>query len=297
MRIERPRAGTLLLACCAAALTLPASARALNETHVYGIANFGGTNQCGTSDQTHSVHTDTAAAFADEFQALQATGDWDQVDTMNNTNARGSYFTDAAKDSANGDDLHTDKGADEADVVYIHTHGGHSLSGAYSSLEMGNASYSCNVYTDSDMLFGDSAGAGDLEIAVVKACESGDYDVFLAGGYGALKVDDSVFTMWNAFHGDSSCGNFVTRYVEDYAAESVYEGVGENWLDEAYSNSIFTNGDDCPTSIVFGSTSSLRLSMYEHGGWRDKKDTGSKTGSTIHYFGNCNPDNGSKLPN
>ncbi len=47
--------------------------------------------------------------------------------------------------------------------------------------------------------------------------------------------------MWNAFHGNSSCGNHVKRYVED----SLYNGVGENWLDEAYDWDWGSNNDDC----------------------------------------------------
>jgi hypothetical protein len=70
--------------------------------------------------------------------------------------------------------------------------------------------------------------------------------------------------------------------------------VGENWIDEAYDWGVLE--DDCPVSIVFGSSKSARRDMFTYGGWRDRKNTGSKTGSTIFYVRGCNPDNGSKLP-
>jgi len=285
----------LVLAVVAPALT----ARAALETQVYGIAKFGGSSRCGSSNQTHNVHTDTAAAFADKFQSLKADGRWDSITTMNNTAARGSYFTDASKSwcfctacSCEADDSNSGQGADAADVIYVHTHGGHSTSGAgFSSLLMGNSTYACNVQTDSTMLWND-----DLQIAVIKACQSGDLDVFRDGGYFSMVPTDSTFTMWNAFHGDSSCGNHVTNYVGDYADESVSNGVGENWIDRAYAWHAGSNNDDCPTSTVFGSSSSGREGMFERGGWRDRRDTGKKSAATMWFVSGCNPDNGSKLP-
>ncbi|WP_441290622.1 hypothetical protein ACSRUE_08960 [Sorangium sp. KYC3313] len=99
-----------------------------------------------------------------------------------------------------------------------------------------------------------------------------------------ITTSDSTMTMWNAFHGDSSCGNHVKDYVGDYAISSISNGVGENWIDEAYDDSQFSNDDDCPVSIVFGSSFASRELMYEYGGWRDRKNTGPKTGSTIYLL-------------
>ena len=277
-------------------------AYALDEVHTYGIANFGGTNQCGSSGMTHTVHTATASAFQSPFGFLKTLGLWDEISSRNNSLARGSYFTDSSKSatctcsgvcSCVGDDMADDSGADDADVIYVHTHGGHNpKSPAYSSLSMGNASYDCSVRTDQNMQFG--ASGGDLDIAIIKACQSGDYDVWLNGGYRQqITTSSSSLTVWNAFHGDSSCGNHVTDYVADYSWSSIFNGVGENWLDEAYDSS---GADDCPVSIVFGGSSSARVNMYEYGGFADRKNTGSKTGSTIFYIAGCDPDNGRTLP-
>ena len=283
------------------ALTISGGASA-QEVHTYGIANFGGAGQCGSASQTHSVHTSTAAAFQAPFSFMQGFGLWGEVWGRNNSLARGSHFTDTTKSatctcsglcSCAGDDLASNAGADEADVIYVHTHGGHSASSpANSSLLMGNSSFDCSVRTDQNMRFGEAGGK--LDIAVIKACESGDYDVWLNGGYRQqITTSTSSLTVWNAFHGDSSCGGFVTDYVGDYASESLSDGVGENWLDEAYDS---WGADDCPVSIVFGSTPSARANMYEYGGFMDRKNTGSKTGSTIFYIAGCDPDGGRVLP-
>jgi hypothetical protein len=96
-------------------------AMAARETHVYGIANFGGTGQCGSTSQTHPVHADTAAAFASWFTTLKSQGLWDDVRIRDNSDARGSYFTDKSKGascSCTADDSHADFGADDADVIY-----------------------------------------------------------------------------------------------------------------------------------------------------------------------------------
>jgi hypothetical protein len=268
---------------------------AVREVHVYGIANFGGIGECGSSNQTHSVHTKTAAAFRKWFAEMKTAGSWDEDFACNNTNARGSYFTDKTKAASCGcvaDDAQADLGADDADVIYVHTHGGHSVSPAYSSLSMGNSKYDCSVRTNENMLWN-----GDLDLAVIKACQSGDYETWKNGGYRkAFTNHDSGFRMWNAFHGDSSCGDHVTSYVDWYVRSSTYDGVGENWLDAAYDVDPGSNNDDCPVSIVMGDSRAKRVSLFQYGGWKDRKDTGKKSGSTIFYFSGCNPDNGIKMP-
>jgi len=289
------RAPRALLAAAAGLFVIVAAAKAANEVQVYGIAQFGGSGKCGNSGMTHPVHTETANAFITPFAIMQAFGDWDQVAVLNNSNAKSSLFTDSGKAAAcscTADDVATDKGLDESDVVYVHTHGGHSESSpAESSLSMGKSGSGlvCDARTDLNMRWN-----SDLDIAVIKACQSGDYETWAHGGYRQqFTTSSSGFRMWNAFHGDSSCGSHVTSYVGDYAAESFFDGVGENWLDEAYDTS---GDDDCPVSIVMGSSSANRRNLFENGGWLDRKGTGSKTGSTIYYFLGCHPSSGRQLP-
>ncbi|NOK32930.1 hypothetical protein HMI49_06925 [Corallococcus exercitus] len=278
-------------AALAGALLLPAAALA-DETHVYGIANFGGAGQCNAD--SHSVHTKTAAEFAGYFNSLVSSGLWSDVRTINNSSARADLWTDASKAAAvDAKDTLANAGVDDADVLFVHTHGGHNESALRSWLVMGTDVDSCSAITDIHM----NLGNGKLNIAVVKACQSGDYQVWKQGGYRqALVTPTSGFSMWNAFHGDSSCGNFVKRYVKRYVSSSRSDGVGENWIDEAYDWDIGKNNDDCPVSIVFGETKAARVAMFENGGWRDRKNTGSKVASTYFYVGGCDPSGGQKLP-
>ncbi|MBJ6759743.1 hypothetical protein JGU66_03150 [Myxococcaceae bacterium JPH2] len=280
-------------AALAGAVLLPAAALA-NETHVYGIANFGSASNGLCSADSHSVHTKTAAEFADYFNSLKNAGQWSDVRTLNNTSARTDLWTDPSKGAAaDAKDTQLNAGVDDADVLFVHTHGGHNETYLRSWLVMGTNADSCAAVTDTHM----SLGNGKLNIAVVKACQSGDYQVWKQGGYRkALVTSTSGFTMWNAFHGDSSCGNHVKRYVRRYAAHSKTSGVGENWIDEAYDWDAGRNNDDCPVSIVFGDTKAKRVSMFESGGWKDRQNTGAKVASSIFFVGACDPSSGQKLP-
>jgi hypothetical protein len=293
------------LAYLAAAITLAAAPRAhaLDEVITYAINDFGsnGAAYCGSSSlSSHTVHTSTAAAFRAPFSALRTFGFWDDADAVTGTSVTSPKLSDSSK-IASGADGTDHAGADDADVFYIHTHGSHVSSGAsqYSSLVMGSSSSPvCSVRTDSHMkLGGPVSGAGsDADIAVIKACQSADYDVFVNGGYFAMVTTGGSQRMWNGFHGDSSCGGHVTSYVSSYAAASFAEGVGENWLDVAYDDDSGADTDDCPVSIVFGDTRAKREALYEHGGFLDRKDTGTKTAATYWYFRGCDPSNGRVLP-
>lgn len=271
---------------------LAGAAQADHETHSYGVADFGGAGEC--SGSSHPVHEDTAHEFDDAFDDLQSSGIWDTSHVRLNSSVRGSYFEDASKE-ATADDDRANYGADEADVIFIHTHGGHKANatdGYYSYLKMGNSSYDCSAHTHGDMYWD-----LDLDIAIVKACQSGDYKVWENGGYRPEYVDrDGQMRMWNAFHGNSSCGNHVKRYVRRYAGNVTYDAVGEEWIDQAYDRDLGANNDDCPTSIVFGDSSSKRDSMYEYGGWRDRKSMGTRSGSSIYYISECDPSAGIELP-
>ncbi len=277
-----------------AALALMSSAAAAQDDVVaYGIAQFGGTGECGTAGMTHPVHVDTAAAFAGAFNFVKQYGGWGAVYTRNNGLARSVFFADGSKQSS-GADTTPGYGIDSVDVLYVHTHGNRSLVEKWTSLTMGNSLFDCSVRTDQDLFFGGGAKE-DLDIAVIKACQSGDYDVWLAGGYtDDIAKPNSSFTMWNAFHGDSSCGDHVTDYIGDYAYGSFANGVGENWLDAAYDND--GDDDDCPVSIVLGSTADARHHRFEWGGFTDREDTGSKTGSSYYFFSGCTPTHGRTLP-
>ncbi len=234
------RRSILVLPALAAILTVGAANASNTDTvHAYGISKFGGANECGVPSQSHSAHTLSATSFTDQFvwwNQIQLWGPW--VDVYD-TAAASDFFTDPARSNVCNCSSENDNafaGFDHAKVSYVHTHAGHSVAGNRSSFVMGNSggAYTCNASTDTNFLFGNTSGGGQLEIATMKACEGADYTVWKQGGYKAMVPSTSHTQIYNAFHGDSSCGNFVADYVADYASDSFFDGVGENWIDEAY---------------------------------------------------------------
>lgn len=259
---------------------------AIHELTVYGINNF---SQCNA--ENHSAHTDSAGAFRAVFDELAADGLWGTTAGVNNSAVRATYWSDASRTApcsgCTGQDT-ASYGVDSPDVVYIHTHGSHTAD--YSSIVMGSATYGCTVRTDTNMLLGN----GDMEVAIVKACQSGDRDTWLNGGYDAMISYNGVFSTWNAFHGSSSCGSFVADYVSDYAEDAVYDGLGELWLEYAYDDNGHDNNDDCPTSLVFGAVN--KEAQYRYGGFLDRKSTGTKSAAAMWWISGCNPYKGYLLP-
>lgn len=285
------------LAVVLAGAFVPIQAHA-QSTIAYGVANFGDAGECDGGNSSHAVHEDTPFEFMEVFDHLKASGKWTTTKVLLNKSVRGSRFTDPSKNCGGdspcaGEDNAAGLGADNADVMFIHTHGRHSVSKTLSWLSMGNSNYDCAVSTADNMLWN-----SNLDIAVVKACQSADLEVYKAGGYrGKFTTPSSSLSVWNGFHGDSSCSwTYTDSDVNAYAWESQREGVGENWIDEFYMGWVGVNNDDCPVSIVMGDSKAKRDSMFRHGGWLERHDTGTKSASTYFFVNDCAPDHGMHLP-
>lgn len=304
-------------AALAGSLLTAGPARALGDVTVYGVAHFNAPGQCNSGLSSHDRHLTSAANFRATFDTMIAAGWWDTATTRNDTAAHGTYFTDAAKGSSTshscceayqpsscscaGEDLLSTKGVDASDVVFIHTHGGSTLpaelpAGAvpFMGLAMGNESYDCRPRSHEDWRFGN--GAGTLDIAVVQACQSMDFELWQGKGHWQFESSASTFTMWNAYHGNVPCTDARTTAVGLYAADTIWNGAGDNWMDLMHEDDWWWDADTCPMSLVFGSSPSVREHMYEYGGWKDRQDTGTKSGSTLWHFAGCDPRGGSALP-
>lgn len=299
------RSFACLPAFALALVATTAGASSTDSVTSYGISQFGGPNECGKPSQSHTAHTLSATAFTDEFQFYSSVLLWGPWIDVYDTAAGSDYFTDPSRSASCNCSLQNDNafaGVDHSVVSYVHTHGAHDASVAggkgATSLVAGNsnAGNTCNVSTDKNYVFGNASGGGHLEIATFKACEAGDFTVWKQGGLKAMAPSSSHFQVFNSFHGVSSCGNFVADYVADFAADSFFDGVGENWIDEAYeSNGI--GKDDCPVTVVYGSTKSSRKNMFTNGGFLDRKLTNAtKSGSTYVHISACSPKNGVMLP-
>ena len=84
-----------------------------------------------------------------------------------------------------------------------------------------------------------------------------------------------------------------------FVSNSYSDAIVENWILEMYDSSWKISGtkrEICPTAIVFGETNSLIDNFAEHGGFKDRKDTGDKSRSSYYYIGDCHPHSAPALP-
>lgn len=281
-------------------LILVPGAGALEEAHSYGVELFGGTGECSGGDLDYTI--DQADAVRDVFSGWISSSLWDEAHQYGNQGVDRADFADVSLMSW-GDDALDIYGAEDADVVYISTHGNSNCNGgqgsSYSTFTMGqdHTGQDCTIDTDTntgtpvhqDLLIGNT----DTKIMLVDACESVQKCVWDNDGYD--QIDGSHLRMYGGFHGKSFDRLPQVTAVEDYASNSRLSGAGDNWLDFRWVNSIFANEDHCPTAIVWGETSTVRDSFYNNGGLDDWIDTGANTGQTFYYISGCDPDYGDPL--
>jgi hypothetical protein len=108
---------------------------------------------------------------------------------------------------------------------------------------------------------GDPGDGGDLEIMLVDGCQSAQYCVWTGGGYHEMVRTE--FLMWAGYPGNTWDSEDNADQIEDYAAASRLHGVGDDWLDHMYDESLF--GPSCPTVIIGGSSDTNIDNMYDNG--------------------------------
>jgi hypothetical protein len=136
-------------------------------------------------------------------------------------------------------------------------------------------------------------GNADTELLYADTCSSAQKCVFDNGGFDA--PDGPEFLMWSGFHGNSFDSYSESQAVGDYVAASRVTGAGDNWLDYRWINSFWSDSDQCPVAIVYGSSNANRDQMYNYGGVEDWIATGSHTGISYYYITGCDPNNGATL--
>lgn len=272
--------------------TLAAPAGAAGDFIGFSVTNFRGAShgECSSSNlwwtgwMNDNIH--------DVFSDWVGTGSWDGARKKKEKDVDGVDFEDPA---FGGDDDNSTLGCDTGDVCFLSTHGGSYFSGAdsesYVYWRMGDNSSDCTPES-LEMRYGNSPG--DTEILIVDACESGQWGVW---------KDTNQSTQTGFFHFVSSTSTFSTflgyhglapdryAFIDNYARDVYSDGVGVDWLAEAYvSGNMEDNQDTCPVAIVFGQGSSNRDLMYEWGGMADRKNTGTRTsGATYYYIVGCDP--------
>jgi hypothetical protein len=276
---------------------------AFEELQTYGVGNFDGTGECSAGSDLSFTVTQ-ADAFRD---IVAAWGTWDGTTSqVGNLSVDGHDFADASLDSpAWGEDSVTDEGIDDADVAYLSSHGTFDCSGgageSFSVMVMGdgndNSGEECWLETDSDPSASQTqdilVGNTDTEIIYFDTCSSAQKCVFDNDGYDP--VNGAELIMWAGYHGVSFDSSAQVTALENYVSNSRVSGVGDNWLDYRWVNSIFADSDQCPTVIIWGSSSTNRDDMYNNGGVEDWIDTGAHTGMGFYFITNCDPADGNQL--
>lgn len=280
---------------------LGGDARGSNEAVAYGVSNFDSLGECGPAlgDRPNMVTMSTA--FHNQFTTWKNQGLWDKATLYTNKQVAWTDWTDASKLGGGADSVDPD-GADHADVAFLATHAGRKITGGryYSEFVMGydwdGSVPGCRLYTDSDALWGNSGG--DLEIVVTFGCQSADYAVWKGSGnnrgYDPIRTTDGAFSTYLGFHGNSVSSNSDSPVMfKSFVAQSLNNGIGDNWVDFLHD---ISGNTQCPTAIIFGSSSDLHRSMYDFGGFADRKNTGQNTGSTFFYIKGCAPQGSAALP-
>jgi hypothetical protein len=299
VRVNR-RTWIQLAAYGAVAIVLGGSRGASGETEAvaFGVVDFEiFSNGCVFTEAGNLDHSDE---WADLVRDVFADEGYGQTQRWLDASVDGRDWTDAGKKPSLGDDEDDAEGADFADVALLNTHGGHihEAAGYYSYFTMGDAGSGCSPNTRDDIRLGNDGG--DLEIAILAACQSGQYDVWTDGGYFDVRASDGTFNTWLAFHGNSFDGSTDVDRFEDYLEDSFENGLGDNWLDELYRNPVGADNEQCPIAIVFCEDESDCDSQFDWGGFKDRFKVAiadTKSISKYFYLGGCDPGAGPHLPN
>ncbi len=290
-----PRSLTWALLTALVVAAPPADAA---EVVAFGIDQFGtAANQCGsatTSDLSYSV------AFAEVFADAFRDEGWSSVEEWHDAAVDGRDWIDVGKDPGDGADAVDPFGADHADVALLSSHGSHkhSADGYYSNFTMGDDDEECYASTRDDILFGDAASGGDLEVAILATCTSAHYDVWLDSGYFDVRTSNGKLSTWLGFHGLSYDSSTDRNRLEDYAQDSFFNGLGDNWLDEMHRNPWGADNTQCPTAVIFCEFTSDCDSQFTWGGFDDRfkvTASDSKFRSRFYYLDGCDPAGGPEL--
>lgn len=296
------RPGVLAALAAVSIATISAPAGAAGDFIAFGVTQFGGPNQ-GECDSSHLWWTTRQADNIYEvFDQWTQNGDWQGATKKKNQDVDGEDFNDATK-WAPGKDDRAGIGCDSGDVCFLSTHGnayyGNPNADPLVYWVMGDNSTGCQP-SSPYMLYGNtgSSRVGDTEILIVDACNSGQYEVWQESSYPGVGFFDFVDSSSSMSTYLAYNGLAPDRYafIDGYAEDVYSDGVGIDWLLEAYdAGNMGGNQDTCPVAIVFGETGALRDAMFDFGGFGDRKDTGSRDDADYYVVFGCNPEDGSPV--
>lgn len=195
---------------------------------------------------------------------------------------------------AEGTDDQSGDGIDTYDIALVLAHGSAAVCGP-----------SCTDWTivrfvDTDVAVNDGAfeecsaesasemglGDGALNQAFFFSDRSLNYETWDEGG---LDIDAGSFALYAGFHGPKTERASDDNDMASFVSTSRTSGVGEHWISEFVQRPLGSDNDDCPTVIVWGSSSSVAMDYYHNAGLDDYPGVGTHSTSVIVYPTNCNP--------
>jgi hypothetical protein len=272
------------------------------DVGLYASSNPGEGRCCSNCSDLSTVDE-----YADSFFSGLQVIEYDVVAQSHNLGVDDADFSDNDWFPNWGADHVSTTGVDWADVAFYIGHGHHECDGTYyySKYQMGENhgtqdGHTCAVRSadrtgssNGHMTYGEGGSGEDLNALVLYTCEGVHYCVWQHGGYAPM--DNGHFCILNGFHGVATAPAGDADDVWYYVVSSSTSGIGDNWIDSFFCSSCNGSYDRCPTSIIWGSSSTVRSNIFNYAGFKDFDDEGAHNGTTFFYISGCDPDNGEKL--
>lgn len=292
---------SLRLATLAVGLATTSTALAETEVVTFAATLFAKTNGsaycCSGCDDLSQPPTDASKFLEGGFAAYTQKKSW------SGAAVDGRDFTDATQFSW-GTDSNDDAGTDFADVIFYSGHGSYNSASQYTYVVMGdnNSGETCSPRIADDtaasrhMEFGNGGSGEEADALVFFACNTAQYEAWMAGSYHQLSAAGGQFNILNGFHGIVWEVSGYQTDLKNYAADAINNGIGDAWLDRMYDPRSGANTSNCPISIGWGADSSQTGDYYMNAGWADFHDNGARGWSHMYYICGCDPDSGQAIP-
>jgi hypothetical protein len=152
--------------------------------------------------------------------------------------------------------------------------------------------YNGNIYFGNTIA---GQGTGDANIFFSGACSSIDPCVRHLGGYSDM--DAGTFNTYLGYYGTHDLHSLGSgggdSALHDFLQSATNDDIGPEFLaHQHYENMHSGRGVAyvCPMILIWGSSTANCNNMYNNGGFKDFKDTGTHTLKVMYFVGGCDPD-------
>jgi hypothetical protein len=195
-----------------------------------------------------------------------------------------------------GSDNEYDDGIDRFDIALVLAVGHATDSSGvdftnigFVDTEIGGAPWedisACYAESSTEMFFNDLHGI--LKQAFFFSDQSANHETWDEGGLSAL--DSAGFALLAGFHGPKTERSSDQGDMESYVATSRTSGVGTHWISEFFQDPLGSNNDDCPTVVIYASSTSVALNYHQNAGLDDFLSEGTHSMTMYVHPSVCDP--------